>query len=80
MRLTEKQAMVLLDLAKHSLQVCGRVAGYDEETRLRIVNEIVNQQSDDLVDLNQFSGLEPAAMSELASGAAVTTNGEGGLQ
>jgi hypothetical protein len=51
MKVSEKQLMVLFDIAKYSLQIIGGVAGYDEKTRQNLVNDIINQQSDKLIDV-----------------------------
>ena len=51
MKITEKQLIVLFDIAKHSMRFIGDFAGYDEKTRQNLVNDIINQQSNDLVDV-----------------------------
>ena len=53
MKLSEKQAIILLDIAKWSLNICGASHGYTHETVDRIVTEIINQQSNNLVDLDR---------------------------
>ena len=53
MKVSEKQLMVLFDIAKYSLQIMGNVAGYDENTRRNLINEIINQQSNELIDVKQ---------------------------
>ena len=52
-RLTEKQALVLLDIAKWAICIRGGVAGYSSETILTVVHQIVNQQSDKLIELDE---------------------------
>ena len=51
MKITEKQLIVLFDIAKDSLRIIGTVAGYDEKTRQNLVNDIINQQSNLLIDV-----------------------------
>lgn len=51
MKVSEKQLIVLFDIAKYSLQIIGNVAGYDENTRRNLVNDILNQQSNELIDV-----------------------------
>lgn len=51
MKLSSKQALVLFELAKWTVHVSGTVCGYDEKTRLKIINEIINQQSDEVKEL-----------------------------
>lgn len=53
MRLTEKQAIILYDIAKYSLSFSGGCAGYDRGTISQIVDQILNQQSDDPVELEK---------------------------
>ena len=65
MILSEKQALILLDLAKYTLCLAGTVAGYNEETRSRLVNEIINQQPDRLIEIGEFSCPEATLPKEL---------------
>jgi hypothetical protein len=51
MKVSEKQLMVLFDIAKYSLHIIGSIAGYDENTRRNLVNDIINQQSNVLIDV-----------------------------
>ena len=51
MKLSNKQALVLFDVMKWSLQIYGEVAGYSNDLRHTIVNEIMNQQDDRPVNL-----------------------------
>jgi hypothetical protein len=53
MRLTEKQAIILFDIAKYSLSFVGGCAGYSHDTISQIVDQILNQQSDEPVELDQ---------------------------
>jgi hypothetical protein len=53
MRLSEKQAQELMALLMSSLEKnIANYLCYDYEERVKMVNEIVNQQSRELVDLN----------------------------
>ena len=47
--------MFLLDIAKASTSLAGNWAGYNPETRRQIVEEIINQQSDDLVKIGELA-------------------------
>ena len=51
MKLSEKQALVLLDLAKASLSLVGGWGGYTQDTIRQTVQAIINQQSDELIEL-----------------------------
>lgn len=53
MRLTEKQAIILFDIAKYSIRVSGGFGGYTNETIRQVVDQILNQQSDDPVELDK---------------------------
>jgi hypothetical protein len=53
MKLSEKQAIVMFDILKHSLQFVGGFCGYTTETLNKITNEIINQQSDELIQLDK---------------------------
>ncbi len=53
MKLSEKQAVIMFDVLKHSLQFVGGFGGYTAETLQGLVHEIINQQSDELVELER---------------------------
>lgn len=56
MRINEKQLHVLIRVLEGSLTIYDRsdmnLFGFDRETRLNIYNQIINQQSEDLIDIN----------------------------
>lgn len=59
MKVSEKQLLVMLDALGGSCSVASDgtgLFGYDQDTRRRIFHEIINQQSDVLVDVK---GEEP---------------------
>ncbi len=55
MKVTEKQLQIMFRVLEGTLNVGDRtdmnLFGYDQETRLRIFNQILNQQSDKIVDV-----------------------------
>lgn len=51
MKLSNRQALVLTDVLKASLAFVHGLGGYSAETLNRLYNDIVNQQSDQLVEL-----------------------------
>lgn len=51
MKISEKQLLVMFDILKHSTRFVGYFGGYDVETRNNLLNDIINQQSNDLVDV-----------------------------
>lgn len=53
MKLSAKQAIVMFEILKSSLQEKGHVAGYDRATRLNLFNQILNQQDTKLIDLGE---------------------------
>ena len=62
MRLTNKQALVLYDIAQWACQIAGGVGGYSHETIQAVVNSIINQQSDEVRELGE--GAQNSAHSE----------------
>ncbi len=48
MKISEKQLLMLMDIAKDTLRLAGPFGGYDPQTRLQLVNDLINQQSNDL--------------------------------
>lgn len=51
MKITEKQLLMLLDITKASTLLPGSFGGYSPEDRIRLVNEIINQQSNELEEV-----------------------------
>jgi len=51
MKVSEKQLMMLLDVLKDTLKISNTLGGYDLQTRLQLTNDLINQQSNDLKDL-----------------------------
>lgn len=43
----------MFDILKWSTRVYGEIEGYNASTRLKLVNDIISQQSDELIDLSQ---------------------------
>jgi len=52
MKISEKQLLMLLDISKDACKIEGILGGYDPETRITLVNEIINQQSDELKEVD----------------------------
>lgn len=46
MKISEKQLLMLVDIAKDTCQMGIKVGGYDPITRIQLINDIINQQSD----------------------------------
>ena len=55
MKVTEKQLQIMFRVLEGTLSMYDRtdinLFGYDHETRLRIYNQILNQQSDKVIDV-----------------------------
>lgn len=51
MKISEKQLLMLLDIAKDTCKIDDFLGGYDPQTRIELVNTIINQQSDDLKEV-----------------------------
>lgn len=48
MKISEKQLLLLVDIAKESLRIGGVFGGYDLPIRQQLVNDVLNQQSNEL--------------------------------
>jgi hypothetical protein len=51
MKVSEKQLLMLMDILKDTLRIAGPIGGYEPSTRLQLVNDLINQQSNDLKEL-----------------------------
>lgn len=51
MKISEKQLMMLLDIAKGSLDTKNPIGGYTFQVRIKLVNDIMNQLSNELKDV-----------------------------
>jgi hypothetical protein len=52
-RISSKQAIILFDIAKWACAVQGGAAGYSHETIEKLINDIINQQSSVIRDLDE---------------------------
>ena len=52
MKVSEKQLLMLVDIAKDSLRIAGNFGGYHPQIRLQLVNDIINQQSNELKEVD----------------------------
>lgn len=56
MKVSEKQLQIMFRVLEGSLSMVDRsdmnLFGYDNDTRLKIFNEILNQQSDELINVD----------------------------
>ena len=48
MKVSEKQLLMLMDILKDTLHISNVLGGYDLQTRLQLTNDLINQQSNDL--------------------------------
>ena len=55
MKISEKQLMMLMDILKDSLKISNVLGGYDLPTRLQLTNDLINQQSNDLRDVEPIN-------------------------
>lgn len=51
MKVSEKQLIMLLDIAQDTCRLGDVVGGYAPQARIQLVNDIINQQSDQLKDV-----------------------------
>jgi len=54
MKITEKQIHQLFLISFGSTSIGSSIGGYNQETRLQIINNIMSQQSDNLMDTRDF--------------------------
>jgi hypothetical protein len=52
MKISEKQLLMLMDIAKDTLKIANVMGGYDLQTRLQLINDLINQQSNDLKEID----------------------------
>lgn len=52
MKISEKQLLMLIDIAKDTCKIDEVVAGYEPDTRIELVNTIINQQNDELKEID----------------------------
>jgi hypothetical protein len=53
MKISTKQAHMLLDIAKGSLNIVAPLGGYSQEIRHQLINDVINQQSNQLTDTDK---------------------------
>lgn len=53
MKVSEKQLIMLMDVLKATLSIVKPIGGYDHQIRLQLANDLINQQSNDLVETNE---------------------------
>lgn len=58
MKISEKQLLMLMDILKDSLRIVGVIGGYDTPTRLQLVNDLMNQQSNDIREVEPISAVK----------------------
>jgi hypothetical protein len=51
LRVSEKQLLIMFRALEGSLNIVGVDFGYDQATRIEIFKQIINQQSDKLIDV-----------------------------
>ncbi|MCK9416607.1 hypothetical protein M0Q97_08130 [Candidatus Dojkabacteria bacterium] len=58
MKITEKQLQIMFRVLEGTLCMCDstdmNLFGYNREIRLKTYNQILNQQSDKLIDIDDF--------------------------
>jgi hypothetical protein len=56
MKLSDKQALMLFEIAKNSLRIkddSGMAFSFDDKTRLDLINAIFTQQNENIVELDK---------------------------
>lgn len=48
MKVSEKQLLMLVDIAKDTCRVGTSIGGYSPQTRIQLINDILNQQNNRL--------------------------------
>jgi len=64
MKLSEEQFLMMLSIVKGTINIANEIGFYNSKQRLQLVNDIVTQQSEELVDLIRLtdgiqSGMTP---------------------
>ncbi len=52
MRLSDRQALILFEIAKDTTNIAGNIGGFGMEVRLKIVNDIIQQQDNTIVEVS----------------------------
>ena len=55
MKLSDKQAIILFDILKATIETKGLIGVYYQDFRIRLVTDIINQQNSTLIDLDPVS-------------------------
>ena len=59
MKLSNRQALIMFEIVKGSLNIADRtdmnIFSYSYQQRLELVNQIINQQSDELIELQDIN-------------------------
>jgi len=59
MKLSNRQALIMFEIVKGSLNIADRtdmnIFSYNYQQRLELVNQIINQQSDELIELQDIN-------------------------
>jgi len=58
MKISEKQLLMLIDIAKETCSTPDLVGGYDPQQRVQLVNDIINQQSDEPKEIEPYYPLD----------------------
>ncbi len=53
MKVSEKQLIMLIDVLKATLPIVKPIGGYDHQVRLQLANDLINQQSNNLVETDE---------------------------
>jgi len=51
MKVSEKQLLMLIDILKDTLRLSNPIGGYDLNVRLQLTNDLINQQSNELKEV-----------------------------
>ena len=65
MKVSEKQLLMLVDILKDSLKIPNIFGGYDVQTRHQLVNDLMNQQSNDLKEVDSIDHKREKAKREV---------------
>jgi hypothetical protein len=55
MKVSEKQLIMLMDILKDTLKISNVLGGYDLPTRLQLTDDLINQQSNDLKEVEPIN-------------------------
>jgi hypothetical protein len=64
MKISERQIHQIFQIAFGTINISGNIGGYNPKKRIEIINDIMNQQSDEVADTRDFELMKLATEDE----------------